>query len=66
MAIRLRRSDFLTSFFVCFLPILIIYYPALMGAIDASKGGSSPLWLWAGNGLLLVWGAWLLRRVIRY
>ena len=28
MAICLRNRDFLTSFFLCFLPILIVYYPA--------------------------------------
>src|SRR5262249_33127981 len=30
LAIRRRNADFLTNFFMCFLPILIIYYPLLM------------------------------------
>ena len=67
MAIRLRNRDFLTSFFLCFLPILIVYYPLLAAAVDAAKSGAAPpSGVWAGNILLVCWGAWLLRRVIRY
>ncbi len=67
MAIRWSKSDFLTSFFVCFLPILVVYYPALMWAIGGSKEGSlHPGFLWLGNVVLLAWGAWLMRRVMRY
>lgn len=67
MAIRRRKSDFLTSFFLCFLPILIIYYPLLAYGIDGAKGGTIPAEaVWVGNILLLLWGAWLLRKVIRY
>jgi lipopolysaccharide export system permease protein len=67
MAIRLRRSDFLAVFFLCFLPILVIYYPLLIYGIDGAKGGTVPAYgVWAGNLLLLLWGAWLLKRVVRY
>jgi len=67
MAIRLRKSDFLTVFFLCFLPILVVYYPLLVYGIDGSKSGSiPPQAVWTGNLLLLGWGTWLLRRVIRY
>lgn len=67
LAIRLRNSDFLTSFFLCFLPILIVYYPLLiLGANGAKDGAVPPECVWAGNVLLLLWGGWLLRRVIRY
>ena len=67
MAIRLRNHDFLTSFFLCFLPILIVYYPLMASAVDGAKSGVVPPWgVWAGNVLLVCWGAWLLRRVIRY
>ena len=67
MAIRLRNRDFLTSFFLCFLPILIVYYPLLMYGIDGSKSGTiPPQAVWTGNLLLVGWGAWLLRKVIRY
>ena len=67
LAIRLRNRDFLTSFFLCFAPILGVYYPALMWTIDGAKNGSFPPYaVWVGNLLLLAWGGWLLRRVIRY
>ncbi|MHC4400561.1 MAG: LptF/LptG family permease [Planctomycetota bacterium] len=67
MAVRLRNRDFLTSFFLCFAPILIVYYPALAYTVDAAKSGAvPPIAVWAGNAALIGWGAWLLRRVIRY
>lgn len=66
MAIRMRNSDFLTSFFLCFLPILVVYYPLLMFGIDRVKAGDfPPVAVWVGNLLMVVWGAWLLRRVVR-
>ncbi len=67
MAMRLRNRDFLTSFFLCFLPILVVYYPLLAYGVDGAKSGSIPPYaVWAGNILLIAWGAWLLRKVIRY
>ncbi len=67
MAIRLRNRDFLTSFFLCYLPILIVYYPAMIYGADQAKNGNLPvIFVWAGNGLLLLWGLWLLRRMLRY
>ncbi len=67
MAIRMRNRDFLTSFFLCFLPILIVYYPLLAYGVDGAKGGTvPPYFVWAGNLLLLGWGSWLMSKVIRY
>jgi len=67
MAIRLRNGDLLTSFFLCFLPILIVYYPLLVYGIDGSKHGTIPPYsVWAGNLMLFLWGTWLLRKVMRY
>ena len=67
MAIRLRNSDFLTSFFLCFFPILAVYYPVMMYGIDGAKNGTIPPFsVWAGNLILLIWGGYLLRKVIRY
>jgi len=67
MAIWLRNRDFLTSFFLCFLPILIVYYPLLMYGVDGSKNGTIPPYsVWAGNVILTVWGVWMLRKVLRY
>jgi lipopolysaccharide export system permease protein len=67
MAIRLRNSDMLSSFFVCFLPILLVYYPLFSWSLDGAKVGNlHPAFLWLGNGVLALWGAWLMRRVLRY
>jgi len=67
LAIRLRNSDYLTSFFLCFLPILVVYYPLLMFGVDGAKHGTiPPASVWAGNVLLGMWGFYLLRRVMRY
>lgn len=67
MAIRMRNADFLTSFFVCFCPILVVYYPLLIFGVDQAKRGSLPVWsVWNGNVILAFAGAWLMRKVIRY
>ncbi len=67
MAIRLRNSDVLTTFFICFLPILIVYYPLLTYGVDGSKRGAlPPCSVWLGNVIMVIWGTWLLRRVLRY
>jgi lipopolysaccharide export system permease protein len=67
MAIRMRNSDALTSFFLCFGPILLVYYPLLAFGVDRAKAGAiSPLAVWLANAILVVWGLWLLRRVLRY
>lgn len=67
MAIRLRNKDMLTSFFLCFMPILIVYYPLLAMSINGAKDGRfPPSAVWIGNLLLIAWGAYLLRKVIRY
>jgi lipopolysaccharide export system permease protein len=66
MAIRMRNADFLTSFFMCFLPILLVYYPIfILGVDQAKRGAVPPIAVWLGNVLIVLWGCWLLRRVIR-
>jgi lipopolysaccharide export system permease protein len=65
MAIRMRNADFLTSFFLCFLPILVVYYPLFMLGVDGAKDGRlPPAAAWLGNLLIAVWGWWLLRRAV--
>ncbi len=65
--ILLRNSDALTSFFACFLPILVVYYPFLyLGVNQAKLGLLSSYAVWTGNVVLAICGAWLLRRVQRY
>ena len=67
MAIRLRNADFLTSFFLCFMPILLVYYPLLLVGLDRTKNGEWPAYtIWLGNLLLAGWGLGLMRKVMRY
>ncbi len=67
MAIRRKNADVLTSFFLCFGPILLVYYPFLFFGVDRAKAGAiNPYAVWLANGILVLWGLWLVRRVIRY
>jgi lipopolysaccharide export system permease protein len=67
MAIRMKNADILTSFALCFFPILLVYYPLLMFGLDRAKAGEiDPHAVWLANAILVAWGLWLLRRVIRY
>jgi lipopolysaccharide export system permease protein len=67
MAVRRRQGEFWGSFFACFLPILIVYYPMLVGCVNAAKDGTlPPQAVWLGNAVLACWGIWLLRRVVRF
>jgi len=67
MAILRRNSDYFTSFFLCFLPILLVYYPLLITAVNWAKDGDLPAAsVWLGNCVLAASGFLMLRRVIRY
>jgi lipopolysaccharide export system permease protein len=67
VAIQLRFSEFIASFFICFLPILVVYYPLMAVSVDQAKDGAMPPQaVWLGNFVLAIAGAWLLRRVVRY
>ena len=67
LAIRMRTTNFFTTFAACFLPILLVYYPLLAFAVDRSKDGAVPPYtVWLGNLVLLAAGFLMLRRVIRY
>jgi len=65
LAIRMRSQDYVSTFFVCFLPILLIYYPLLALGVDRAKDGAFPPYsVWLANGLICAVGLWLLRRVL--
>jgi lipopolysaccharide export system permease protein len=67
LAIRMRNADFLTSFFMCFLPILIFYYPLMAFGVSQAKSGTFPSWgVWAGNVILVVIGWRITKQIIRY
>lgn len=67
MAIWLRHGEIWGSFFACFLPILLVYYPMLIGCLDQAKDGLlPPEAVWLGNIVLALCGVWLMRRVVRF
>ncbi len=67
VAMRLRSDNPLTSFFLCFLPILAVYYPLLMFGDQATTTGMlPPVCFWTGNLLLIAVGTWMLRWVVRH
>ncbi|MFZ9088479.1 MAG: LptF/LptG family permease [Planctomycetaceae bacterium] len=62
------RRQFLTTFVMCFLPILLIYYPAIFLMMNLSRAGTvDPVWaMWIPNLLLVGLGAGLLRTVTQH
>ncbi|MCU0873201.1 MAG: LptF/LptG family permease [Pirellulaceae bacterium] len=67
LAIRMRNADIWSSFAVCFLPILILYYPLLALGVDRAKVGELPPYsVWLGNVILALVGLWTMRKVLRY
>ena len=68
MGIRFARRDFLSAFITCFVPIIIIYYPLMLGGVNLGKDGLVvPMFaLWIGNLVLLVLAAITLRPVLKH
>ena len=67
LAVKLRKSDYLTVFFLCFMPILIGYYPLLALGLSLAKNGDLPPYsVWLGNAICGCVGLWLLRSVQRH
>ncbi len=67
LAILWRRADVMSTFFACFFPILLIYYPLFLVGFDRAKAGALPPYsVWGANLILVGIGIWLMRKVIRY
>ncbi len=67
VAMLWRHADVLTNFFVCFLPILAVYYPLLMFGDKLSTSGTlPPVSFWMGNVVLVVPAILLLRWIVRH
>lgn len=66
MAILIRSADYWWTFGVCFIPILLIYYPIFGLSLEFSKDGTWPASsLWLGNVTLALIGTWLMRKVVK-
>lgn len=67
LAIRMKSADYWTSFGMCFVPILLFYYPMLQFGIDQAKAGDLPPYsVWLANICMGVVGAYLCKHVYRY
>lgn len=64
-AVLQAKRQFLTNFFICFVPIVLVYYPVVFLGMNLSKTGTvDPAWaMWVGNALMAVAGLFVLRRV---
>lgn len=57
ISLRLKHADSATVFGLCFLPILVIYYPLFALGLALAKDGSMPPYgSWLGNGVLMLLG----------
>lgn len=67
-SMRFGKSQYLTSFLLCFMPIVCGYYPLILVMMtQARKGNISPAWsMWLANLGLAVAAAVVMRRVVRY
>ena len=67
LAIWSKKTDIFASFFACFIPILILYYPLLMLGLEWGKSGAAPpAFIWSGNFFIAVIGYWFYRKIHRY
>lgn len=68
VSIVLARKQFLTNFLICFVPILLVYYPVMLLSMTLAKSKLlNPAWgVWIGNVLLLGAALLVLRRVLRH
>ena len=62
-----NRADYLSTFVICFLPTLVVYYPLLLAGSDAGKSGRIPLALgcWLADIILGSVGIGLTWRLLR-
>jgi lipopolysaccharide export system permease protein len=67
LAIWMKKADIFSSFFACFIPVLLFYYPLLMYGLTGAKNGTIPAnSVWIANICLGIVGLWFMRRIHRY
>jgi lipopolysaccharide export system permease protein len=67
VGIWFSRSDYLSAFITCFLPIVFIYYPVLLCGTNFAKSGriDAGLAMWLANALVGLVALFLFRRLLR-
>jgi lipopolysaccharide export system permease protein len=68
VGILFARGDFLSAFITCFVPIIILYYPLTLLAVNVGKDGmiNPTVALWAGNTLLAIFAGLVLPPIIKH
>jgi lipopolysaccharide export system permease protein len=68
VGIWLNKSDYLSAFITCFLPIVFIYYPLLLCATNFAKGGqvNATLTMWVPNAVMALLAGTLFRQLLRH
>lgn len=66
VALLQRNADAISTFFVAFLPVLVVFYPLLMTSESLALSGWFPGWVfWMADAVLAGAGVFLLRRALR-
>jgi lipopolysaccharide export system permease protein len=67
VGIFFSKSDILSAFITCFLPIVFLYYPLLLCGINLAKNNDIPpaLTVWFANGVVFVLSLDLFRRLLK-
>jgi len=67
-AVLQARRQFITSFIMCFLPILLVYYPITFLMVNLCKTGTVGAWwsMWVPNAIIGIASIFLVRHVIRH
>ena len=67
LAMIAKTNDYWTTFGMCFLPTLLVYYPLFIVGLEQAKDGNvPPHGVWLGNVVLAGIGMMLMMRVRRY
>jgi lipopolysaccharide export system permease protein len=67
VGIWFSRSDYLSAFITCFLPIVFVYYPLMLCGTNMAKEGkfSAAVTIWAADAIIAVVGLLLFKRLLR-
>jgi len=67
VGIWFSKSDYLSGFITCFLPIVVVYYPVMFLTINLARAGRFPPWvsIYGADVLMLAVGVVLFRKLAR-
>lgn len=67
VSMLLRLTDYVTNFFICFVPVILIYQPLQRAPVHLAEAGIVPGFsVWFADVVIFVIGGYLLRRIVRH